>query len=346
MRRIIQVGVGGMGNWWTSHVAASDVWEAAAYVDTNKKNLMAAAARHRMPRSRCFTDLEEALRAVEADALLDVTPQQFRKEVCCAAFKHGLDVISEKPLADTIRNAKTIVATAAKCGRTYMVAQNYRYQPVVQTAKRFIASGRLGEVGYVGVTFHKGPKFGGFREQMAYPLVLDMSIHHFDLIRCILGGHIDAVQALSIDAPWNWNKGDATLMAQLELDHGVAVNYFASWVATGHETGWNADWRFEGSKGVLLWEKDVLTFSDKPARKRKVPFIKWPVCHQAYLLDSFAKCLDTGVEPETSGASNLNSLATTYAVVRAAREKRRVEVRELLGTPKPRPDRSRGRPRK
>jgi len=331
MRRIIQVGVGGMGAGWTDHVAQSKDWEAAAYVDTSKKNLMAAAARHGMPKARCFTALDEALRCIEADALLDVTPQQFRKQVCCEALKHGLDVLSEKPLADNLRNAKAIIACGKRMGRTHMVAQNYRYQPIVQTVKRFVAKGRLGEPGYVGVEFHKGPKFGGFREQMAYPLVLDMSIHHFDMLRCIFETDIRAVQATSIDAPWNWNKGDATVMAQLELANGVCANYFASWVTRGAETGWNANWRFEGSKGVLRWHDDALWFSNKPNGERAVPLVKWPTSHQAYLLEAFASALDSGAEPETSARLNLNSFAATYAVVRAIKEKRRVTLGDTLG---------------
>ncbi len=330
MRRIIQVGVGGMGVGWTDCLAASDRWEVSAYVDTNERNLMAAATCHGMPKSRCYTELDHALSEVGADALLDVTPQQFRKGVCCAALDRGLDVMSEKPLADSLRNAKAIVARAKKLGRTYMVAQNYRYQAPTQTVKRFVESGRLGAVGYVGISFHKGPHFGGFREEMAYPLVLDMSIHHFDMVRCILGKDVRAVQAASINAPWNWNKGDATVMAQLELTNGTVVNYCASWVAQGWETGWNADWRFDGEKGVLLWESDEITFSDNPSRRRQVALRKWPKEHQAYLLDAFADAIDTGAEPETSGRDNLNSLATTYAVVRAAKQNRRVRVRELL----------------
>lgn len=329
MRRIIQVGVGGMGHGWTDRVAESDRWEAVAYVDVNRKNLTAAAARHGMPKSRCFTDVHRALAKVEADALLDVTPQQVRKEVCCAAFERGLHVLAEKPLADNIRNAKAIVSRAARLKRTFMVAQNYRYQPLTQTAKRFIRSADFGQLGYVGVQFHKGPHFGGYREEMAFPLVLDMSIHHFDMMRCILEGDVKAVQAASVQAPWNWFRGDATIMAQIEMTTGLLVNYFGSWISSGAETPWNADWRFEGTNGVLLWEADRLTFCQKDERI-EVPLVELPKVHQAQLLDAFADALDTGAEPETSGRNNLNSLATTYAVVRAARQKRRVLVSELL----------------
>ena len=330
VRRIIQVGVGGMGTCWTRVIAASDRWQAAAYVDTNTKNLMAAAEQYGLAKSQCYTDLGKALDEVEADALLDVTPQQFRKGVCCAAFKKGLHVLSEKPLADSLRNAKAIVAQAARSKRTYMVAQNYRFQAPTQTVKHYVQSGKLGDVGYAGISFHKGPHFGGFREEMAYPLVLDMSIHHFDMARCVFDADVKAVQATSINAPWNWNRGEATIMAQLELTSGVVVNYCGSWVSRGNETPWNADWRIDGSKGALIWEGDVLTFSGSPSARRKVPMVKWPVVHQDYVLKAFAEYLDDGSEPETSGRRNLNSLAATYAVVRAAKQKRRVLVSELL----------------
>jgi predicted dehydrogenase len=239
-------------------------------------------------------------------------------------------VLSEKPLADTLRNAMDIVAAAKKAKRTYMVAQNYRYQSIIQTARDYIKAGKLGEIGYAGVNFHKGPHFGGFREEMAYPLILDMSIHHFDLIRCLLGNDVKTVTAASLSAPWNWNKGDATVMAQLQLDKGVPVNYFASWNSTGWETTWNADWRIEGSKGALLIEQDKLYVSNKESSRKSIRLKRLPAEHQAYLLRAFDGYLKRGEEPETSGRRNLNSLATTHAVVQAAKTKKTLKVAALL----------------
>ena len=95
---------------------------------------------------------------------------------------------------------------------------------------------------------------------MAYPLLLDMSIHHFDMMRCICGKDIEAVQGLSIQSPWNWNKGDAALTACLELENGIGVNYFASWVSRGWETDWNANWRIEGEKGSCCLLRTVAYF--------------------------------------------------------------------------------------
>jgi predicted dehydrogenase len=330
MRNIIQVGVGSMGQCWAMHLAASKQWRTAALVDVDEKALHATADKYHIPRELCFTDLKRALKNVEADALLDVTPQQYRKRVCRTAFDAGLHVLSEKPLADTLRNAMDIVAAAKKAKRTYMVAQNYRYQSIIQTARDYIKAGKLGEIGYAGVNFHKGPHFGGFREEMAYPLILDMSIHHFDLIRCLLGNDVKTVTAASLSAPWNWNKGDATVMAQLQLDKGVPVNYFASWNSTGWETTWNADWRIEGSKGALLIEQDKLYVSNKESSRKSIRLKRLPAEHQAYLLRAFDGYLKRGEEPETSGRRNLNSLATTHAVVQAAKTKKTLKVAALL----------------
>ncbi|MFO7974298.1 MAG: Gfo/Idh/MocA family oxidoreductase [Candidatus Hydrogenedentota bacterium] len=330
MKRLIQVGVGGMGAHWAGVAAASEKWQTAAYVDTNRKNLMAAAARHGMPRSRCYTDLARALREVEADALLDVTPQQSRKEVCTAAMECNLDVLCEKPLADNLRNANTLVSRARRLGRILMVAQDHRYMPLPQTAKRFLANGKLGELGYVGVCFHKGPHFGGFREKMTFPLLLDMSIHHFDLVRFLMNTEVRAVQGATINASWNWFTGDASVMGMLELENDLCVNYHASWIAKGWETPWSGNWRFDGSEGVFLWEDDELYVSNSPAKRRKVRQLKWPVAGQAYLLDAFAQAVESRQPPETEAADNLKSLAVTHALVRAVKEKRRVELREVL----------------
>lgn len=330
MHRAIIVGVGGMGQCWTRVVHQAARWEAAAYVDVNEEALAAAAKAYGMPAAQCYTDLKRALAETEADALIDVTPQSARRTVCTAALDRGLHVLSEKPLADTVRHAQAVVDRAASRSRVYMVAQNYRFQPETRTAAAYVQGGKLGDVGYANVRFHKGPHFGGFREAMAYPLVLDMCIHHFDMARCILGADIEAVQALSVKAPWNWNQGDATVMVHLEMSNGVMVNYSGSWVAQGWETGWNADWRFDGSRGALLWEGDALYLSVRPAARRKVALKRLRYVHQEGVLESFRKAIETGVEPETSGRQNLNSLAATHAVVRSARTRARVRVREVL----------------
>ena len=46
---------------------------------------------------------------------------------------------------------------------------------------------RLGRLGLVACDVFKAPHFGGFRDEMAYPLLMDMAIHQFDLARDLIG---------------------------------------------------------------------------------------------------------------------------------------------------------------
>ncbi|MFP4502625.1 MAG: Gfo/Idh/MocA family protein [Candidatus Hydrogenedentota bacterium] len=330
MQRIIQAGLGEMGRQWAETVAASRRWEATAYVDPDRKNLMDAASRHGMPPDRCFQSVPEALAAIEADALLDVAPADTRARNALAAFDWELDVLCEKPLASRLADAKNLAEAAERMQRILLVAQDYRYQPAVETLRRQIAQQRIGAVGYVDIHFHRGPRWDNYREQMAYPLILDMTIHHVDMLRFLLDSDVRSVRVSSHAPGWSWFKGDAMVMAQWEMENGVVANYSASWVSRGWETPWNGQWRIEGEKGALLLEDDVPYFSNKPSSRRKLAPVKMRNHRQAALLAEFGRCVTQRAEPQTSARRNLNSLAATHAMVRAAKRGGRVNLRELL----------------
>jgi len=75
-----------------------------------------------------FKSLEEALKNLKADAVVSSTPH--RHDVV-TAMNAGLDVISEKPMADTMASCKAMARAAAETGRIYVVSQNYRYSPPI-----------------------------------------------------------------------------------------------------------------------------------------------------------------------------------------------------------------------
>lgn len=330
MHRIIQVGLGAMGRAWAQTVAETGGWEPAAYVDVDRQRLLAAAAQHGMPESHCFTDLAQALNEIETDALLDVTPPDIRKNVCSAAFARKIPVLTEKPLADSMRTARSLALKAEKAGVPFMVAQNYRFSAEAFTVRQFIESGRLGELGYVSVQFHRGPHFGGFREVMPNPLLLDMAIHHVDLVRYFLDTDLKRVSALCTNPGWSWFGGNAAAMMQLETAAGVPVSYVGSWVAQGKETSYNGDWRLDGSKGCLSWTQAGIEFAPKSGKPRVVKARKYKLLGRTAMLAEFSRALRTGEEPQTSARQNLNSLAAVHAAVRSARTKRRVAPDDLV----------------
>jgi predicted dehydrogenase len=292
-----------------------------------------------------FHSLGDALAAIHADGVIDITPPAFHKEISLAALEAGIPVLSEKPLADTLSSAQAIVRKAAETGVLHMVAQNYRYSVPVQTLKQVLASGAMGHVSSVTVEFFRGPHFGGFREEMPYPLIIDMAIHHFDMMRFLLGSDPVSVYGRSWNPPWSWYAGDASTSLVLEFANGAVVSYAGTWCSTGRETPWNANWRFDCQDGVILLQQDRVyaqyrsdTLVDRGAYREyetrdleQVPPVDLEHTAQSYLLREFLKTLTTGETPATTCQDNIKSLAIVFDTIRSFETGHTVRSHALSG---------------
>lgn len=328
--KVIQVGIGGMGNTWLGAVQRSPQVEFAGFVEINDDIAREQAAAHHLDPSLIFQSLPAALEAVEADAVINVTPPEVHRQICVRALEAGLPVLTEKPLAGNLDDARAIVAAADATGVVCSVAQNYRYRPLTQTIKAILAGGELGAVAAVRCEFFRGPHFGGFREEMRHPLIIDMSIHHFDLMRFFLDSNATSISARSWNPPWSWFAGDASAAAQIEFVNGLQASYTGSWCSQALETSWNADWRFECQRGVLLAQDDRLYMQqllsvDEGARglasahdeKREIPLVSMEREGQDYLLQEFFEAVTTGASTGTNAQDNINTMEFVIGVVEA-----------------------------
>lgn len=329
--RAIQIGIGGMGRRWTWALRESKPqgWEIAALVDVSPEAFdWTTREWPEMAEIPHFTDAEKALSEIEADVAVIVTPPAFHRAQAEAAFAAGKHVLTEKPLAESMDDSRAMVAAAERAGKILMVAQNYRYSAEARTLRAEIDRGAIGQVGYANVLFQKAPRFGGFREKMPYPLLVDMAIHHFDLIRFLTGADPATVYAHSWKPEWSWFEHDPSLAMVITMKNGTVVNYFGSWVGLGAETPWNGSWRIQGGKGCLLWNEQGITLApggqDQPVAR--VDPIALPRDGQLAILDEMMAALKEGRQPETSGADNLKSLALVFAGVESAGSGRPVSV--------------------
>jgi predicted dehydrogenase len=313
--RVIQVGIGGMGNTWIGAVQASSDVEYAALVEIDEGIADAQRMRHALGDVPVFRTLPEALSSVEADGVINVTPPQFHEDVSVASLEAGIPVLSEKPLADTQESARRIVDTANATGVLHMVAQNYRYRRPIQTLKQTLTSGQMGTVGSVAVEFFRGPRFGGFREEMAYPLIIDMSIHHFDLMRYLLANDPVSVFGTSWNPSWSWFAGDASAAVTLTFADDIVVTYNGSWCSQARETSWNANWRFECSEGVVIMEDDAVFTQTTGEAAVPVAPVEMEREGQSYLLEEFRGGVAGDVEVETTCQDNIRSLNIVFDVV-------------------------------
>jgi len=330
--RFIQVGVGGFGRGWVQRLADNPSVEVVALADVNPEALAHARKIGNYGKEICFSTLDEALKNVEADALVCVTPPEYHKQCVVPAMKAGLDAITEKPMADNLANCMSILRTSRNTGRTCIVSQNYRYNPKTWTLARLVESGRIGDIGQVKIDFYMGVDFGGgFRHEMDYPLLVDMSIHHFDLIRFITGLNAVSVRGEAWNPAWSNYKGDCSSSLVFEMENGARVVYNASWCAKGGFNGWDADWLIEGSKGAISYEDGEITLNDVPelykVEKTETIQEKGPEdSGQDFVLNDFISSIEAGRRPRTDVLDNIHSIAMVFAAVKAVKTGRRVPV--------------------
>jgi predicted dehydrogenase len=336
--RLIQCGMGGMGKtWWKNATGDSPDFELAAIVDVADAPLAEAGDAVGVGPERRFRSLEAALDAVEADAVLTVTPPVVHAQHAELAFARGLHLMTEKPIADNFDNAKRMVRLARDAGRQLVVTQNYRFSGAMQTLRNTLASRPVGDLGHGHLDFYIGADFtGSFRETMEFPLLVDMAIHHMDLIRAVTGRNISRVTAMSFRPAWSWYQHDPGLKMLLELDGGLPFSYAGDWSALGKQTGWNGNWRLQCAEGSIDSEKDQITVNrcerwGRNPTSAQIEHEKPPLVGQARLLKDFADAIRTGRPAETSGADNLWSFGAVIAGVTSARERRTVDVSEIVG---------------
>jgi len=278
--------------------------------------------------------------------LINVTPPAVHKSIALKAFNAGLHVLTEKPLADTPTNSKAMVAAAAKHRRKLMVSQNYRFQPWARTVRRLLDDQVLGKLGSCSLRFLKRPDFGtSYRVTMEYPLLVDMSIHHFDLMRYLLGLDPVSVYASGWNPRWSYFTHQAACQAVFEMTKGVRVSYDANWVARGRETGWNGDWRIECSEGAIwvteqegrmVVELDPGTGRSKgkpvevKAKAGPVKLVSMPASGQEYSLLEMTRAIEEKRQPETSGKDNLKSVGMVFAAVDSIKKGKPVAIEKYV----------------
>lgn len=327
----LQVGYGLFGEGWADLLLRFPHTELRGVVDTAeeaRERFQKRFGNHGVP---VFENLEEALKTVKAQAVLITVPNQFHRDVAEKALAHNLHVLSEKPLADTFENALAIYRSWRQHPQlVYMVSQNYRFKPEIQALKKALTEGICGEISYGTYVFHKAWRFGGWREAMEYPLLEDMSIHHFDVLRFILGKEAEWVTMEGFNPPWSWFRGNAAATGNLLFEGGIRINYFGSWVSLGQNTSWNGNIAIFGDRGTLSLENDLLFFTGREGQKEGLPFQQYETDGRTQVLQEFCSAVLENRTPLTSIEDNIRTFALSCASVESARKRAWINVAEFI----------------
>lgn len=332
-RRALLVGAGQMGRTWAANLVAAPDVELVGWVDLRRDMAEQAAAELQL-NLLIDDDLQRALAHVPPDFVVDVTVPAAHHAVTLTALAAGVPVLGEKPMADTLAHAREMVAASEQAGQLYMVSQNRRYHAGLHALRQLIWE-HVGALGVLASDFFIGAHFGGFRETMPQPLLLDMAIHTFDAARYVSGADPVAVYCETWNPPWSWYDGDACATALFEMTGGVRYTYRGSWCSDGQHTAWDSAWRAVGPHGTATWDGHAAPVADLVIAPDGLHAQTTPMHSEldanmasgiAGSLRDFLHALNTGNTPMGECHDNIKSLAMVFAAIESAATGQRVPV--------------------
>ena len=332
--RIVQMGMGGMGNAWLERLTPLPFVEYTGFVEVNDAIANAQATAYQLDESLIFKNLSDALATVEADAVISIIPPEYRTETLQTCIDANRPLMAEKPLAESLEDAYIQAKMADDSGLMYVITQDYRYKPSIYTIKQILDSGELGTIDSIVTQHYRGLEFVGFRSQMPHPLMNDMAVHHFDLMRYFLGAEPVSLFAKAWSPSWNKLSGKMSAHALMTFPGDVHVAYSASWVTQGGVSSYDGDWRFECSKGVLTYIDERITIQMRDsldgiqytyAESEIREPLEMPFSRQPYLAHELNEYILTGKKPVTTVQDNVKTLQMVFDAIESAETGQMIE---------------------
>ena len=227
---------------------------------------------------RVYADYREMARVESAreggiEAVAVVTPNDSHVPISMCFLRHGIHVLCDKPLANSLADAEALRDVVEESGCVFALTHNYAGCPMVREARARVLAGELGAVRIVHVEYASGarsrlveaegdektawrtnPDIGG-----PSAVLCDLGVHAHHLLRFVTGCEVEAVSAsLATMVPGRTSHDDAQV--SLRLSGGARGALWASYVAAGCRNGLRL--LVCGESGTLEWwqeQPEVLT---------------------------------------------------------------------------------------
>lgn len=194
---IAVIGAGGRGNVYAGYARKyPDLVKVVAVSDINDYRLKKMSDEFKIPQERRFGHYREILAAGKlADAVVIATPDDRHYEPCMKALELGYHVLVEKPIAQTEKQCRDILAMAKKSGRVVGTCHVLRYAPYFIAMREMINNGSIGKVVSIQhmepICFsHMAHSYvrGNWRNSKeTTPIILAKSCHDLDILRWWIG---------------------------------------------------------------------------------------------------------------------------------------------------------------
>lgn len=219
MKKVGVIGVGSMGG---NHARVySEMADLVAVCDYDEEKAKAVASRFGCD---AYTDVDKFINETGVEAITVATPTIYHKEPVIKALEAGIDVLVEKPIADTYENGMALIKAAEKNGRILSVGMIERHNPIVNFTKEILEKNAIGRP--VNIATRRVSNYPARIKDVG--VITDLGVHDIDVIRYLAESEVKSVYALG----GNVKAGDlidhATVL--LEFKNGIEGIMEVSWL--------------------------------------------------------------------------------------------------------------------
>jgi len=270
MLKVGQIGAGHLGKFHLNNWKNIEGIELVGFCDTDDTNAHAVAQKYNLTR---FEDAEKLIDA--CDAIDIVAPTSSHFELCELAIKKGKHVFVEKPLANTMDEAKELVKLAKEANIKFQVGHVERFNPAFLALKGQVLQPMFIEV-------HRLAQFNPRGTDVS--VILDLMIHDIDIILSLVKGNVNYISANGVavmsDTPDIAN-------VRIEFDNGCVANLTSSRIS------------MKKMRKMRLFQKDAYIGIDFLEKKTEIIRLNTPGDKNVFTFD-----IDTNNGKKTIAIAN------------------------------------------
>lgn len=280
-----------------------------------------------------YDEFAQCLHDPQVEAVYIATPPGEHEKYAVLAAKAGKHVLSEKPLAATVEQARNMVHACRSNGVLLMTAYRKYFEPSTLRLKELIKSGQLGRIDIIHTLFAELRPFGDnspawlFSRKLAGggPLT-DLGVYCINTCRWLVNEDPVSATAISwVRDPRRYKEVEEGVAFRLDFASGLVLQgtaaysaVFSAFVHVHGERGWAA------LEPAFAFEEER-RLSGKIAGKWFAKTFK-PIDEFALELDAFASSIQEGSNPEPDGAQGLRDMIIIDAIYKAVKTGSTVKI--------------------
>ena len=314
MRKQPRVGVIGVGAMGKNHARLYSELPGVELIGVADTNDTLATSIARSYGCKPYTDYHDLL-GENLDAVSIVVPTTLHKKVALDAIQKGINVLVEKPIADTVENADGIIQAAREKRVKLMVGHVERFNPAIIKLKELIDNGLLGNI--VSISAKRVGLYNPRIKDVG--IIIDLGTHDIDIMSYLYGEKVKEVYASA-----------GTVVHSYE-DHAIITLNFRNGSSGVIDTNWLTPHKVRnltviGSQGIAevnCIDETLRIFDQEWVRDAKIEReepLKLELIH-------FIDCVQHDKKPLVSGEDGRHALEVAIAAVESARTGKVCEIK-------------------